>query len=162
MCARKNKYESMVLIRGRASGVLTGDLHRVWFKRRKMHLMHQTKQMVMCGREGDPGDYPQQWKWSKMAEMTQFPKNKDLVHSFFHTGAGEGWHGWLKRGLKPGVVNLHTGCLESWEGPKLALISTLCLPPTLTPAPLWTAGCLKLVTAVMSQPLFRGQHTGFT
>lgn len=61
-----------------------------------------------------------------------------------------------------GVVNLDPGSLESKEGSKLVLMGTLFLPLTPAQAPLWALGCLKLVTAVVLQPLFRGQHTDFT
>lgn len=69
---------------------------------------------------------------------------------------------WSKYQAWFGVVNLDPGSLESKEGSKLVLIGTLFLPLTLARAPLWAIGCLKLVTAVVFQPLFRGQHTDFT
>lgn len=75
------------------------------------------------------------------------------------------WLSWLSRSKYQawcGVVNLDPGSLESKEGSKLVLIGTLFLPLTLAQAPLWAIGCLKLVTAVVFQPLFRGQHTDFT
>lgn len=69
---------------------------------------------------------------------------------------------WSKYQAWFGVVNLDPGSLESKEGSKLVLIGTLFLPLTPAQAPLWAIGCLKLVTAVVFQPLFRGQHTDFT
>lgn len=90
-----------------------------------------------------------------------------LACSLSHTGLGyragctpivsaELYQAWF------GVVNLDPGSLESKEGSKLVLIGTLFLPLTLAQAPLGAIGCLKLVTAVVFQPLFRGQHTDFT
>lgn len=71
--------------------------------------------------------------------------------------------GWLHSDcLKPAAVNVNSGSLESKKGSKLVLIGALFLPPPLTQAPLWATGCLKLVTAAVFQPLFRGQHADFT
>lgn len=172
--ARKNKYKSTVLNRARTPGVLIEGLSGSAWACIRWPWVKWCKRRLMWGSVGDPLLLPSATERSYQKSGNHTDTADSKVNSLFvlarplsHSELAKGWPRlsrltWSMYQIWFGVVNSDPGSLESQESSKLILIGTLFLPQTLTQAPLWATGCLKLVTAVVFQPLLGGQHTDST